>query len=72
MIADGVRARRSFMSKACDIRDNLYFADPRQRVQAVQLYCCDGYGLMLWDFRSTMLRVVSKLGTYKLFFLIHW
>ena len=52
MIADGVRARRSFMSKASVIRDNLYFADPRQRVQAAQLYCCDGYGLMLWDFKS--------------------
>ena len=49
MIADSVRARGSFMSKASDIRDNLYFADPRQRVQAIQLYCCDGYGSMLWD-----------------------
>ena len=52
MIADSVRARGSFMSKASDIRDNLYFADPRQRVQAIQLYCCDGYGSMLWDLRS--------------------
>ena len=52
LLADGVRARASFMSKASDIRDNLYFADPRQRVQAIQLYCCDGYGVMLWNFRS--------------------
>ena len=40
------------MTKASDIRDNLYFADPMQRVQAIQLYCCDGYGSMLWNFRS--------------------
>ena len=52
MIADGVRARGSFMGKSSDIRDNLYFADPHQRVQAIQLYCCDGYGSMLWNLRS--------------------
>ena len=40
MKADGARARGSFMTKSSDIRDNLYFADPRQRVQAIQLYCC--------------------------------
>ena len=33
MFADGVRARASFMTRSSDIRDNLYFADPRQRVQ---------------------------------------
>ena len=40
------------MSRSSDIRDSLYFADPRQRVQAIQLYCCDGYGSMLWNLRS--------------------
>ena len=40
------------MSRSSDIRDSLYFADPRQRVQAIDLYCCDGYGSMLWNFRS--------------------
>ena len=35
-----------------DIRDNLYFASPEQRVKAIQLYCCDGFGSMLWNFRS--------------------
>ena len=52
MEADGSRARASFMSHANDIRDNLYFATPEQRVKAIQLYCCDGYGTMLWNFRS--------------------
>ena len=44
MEADASRARASFMAKANDIRDNLYFASPEQRVQAIQLYCCDAYG----------------------------
>ena len=52
MAADGVRARASFMSRSSDIRDSLYFADPRQKVQAIHLYCCDGYGSMLWNLRS--------------------
>ena len=30
MIADGARARGSFMAKSNDIRDNLFFADPMQ------------------------------------------
>lgn len=52
MEADACRARASFLSRADDIRDNLFFADPIQRVQAIQLYCCDGYGAMLWNLRS--------------------
>ena len=42
MDADEGRARASFYSKADDIIDNLYFADPRQKVQGIQLYCSDG------------------------------
>ena len=49
MEADSVRARACFMSRASDIRDNLYFSHPEQRIQAIQLYCCDGFGAMLWD-----------------------
>ena len=52
MEADACRARASFLSRADDIRDNLFFADPIQIVQAIQLYCCDGYVTMLWNLRS--------------------
>ena len=52
MDADATRARLSFMSRASDIRDDLYFAHPAQKVQGIQLYCCDAYGSMMWDFRS--------------------
>ena len=52
MEADAYRARASFMAIADDIRDNLFFAHPFQTVQGIQLFCCDGYGAMLWNLRS--------------------
>ena len=47
MEADACRARASFNRRADDIRDNLFFAHPKQVVQGIQLYCCDGFGAML-------------------------
>ena len=52
--ADTKRAIRSFMARASDLRDNLYFAHPSQKMQAINLYCCDGYGAMIWDLTSRM------------------
>ena len=52
MESDSCRARASFMTRSSDCRDNLHFAEPEQRVQAIQLYCSDAYGAMLYDFRS--------------------
>ena len=52
LIVDATRARTSFNARANDIRDNLFFSHPSQRTLAIQLYCCDGYGSMLWDLRS--------------------
>ena len=46
------RATRSFMSRASDLRENLYFAHPSQKMLAINLYCCDGYGSMIWDLSS--------------------
>ena len=53
MNCDVNRARNSFMSRANDIRDKLYFCNPSQRMSAIQLYCCDAYGSMLWDLSSS-------------------
>ena len=52
MDADCSRARASFMRRASDVRDNLSFATPDQRMTAINLYCCDAYGAMLWDLDS--------------------
>ena len=40
------------MTRSSDLRDSLHFAEPQQRVQAIQLYCSDAYGALLYDFRS--------------------
>ena len=50
MESDAQRARASFMTRASDMRENLFFAHPVQKMQAIQLYCCDAYGSMLWQF----------------------
>ena len=52
MEEDSSRARASFMTRASDIRDNLYFANPVQKVQGIHMFCCDAYGSMLWDLSS--------------------
>ena len=52
MEPDCCLARASFMTRASDIRDQLYFAHPEQQLQTIQLTCCDAYGSMLWDFQS--------------------
>ena len=40
------------MTRATDIREQFYYARPEQRINAIQLYCCDGYGSMLWNLQS--------------------
>ena len=52
MCYDARRAAGRFMSRASGIRDEIYFAHPRQKMQAIDLHCCDGYGTMLWDLSS--------------------
>ena len=52
MEADSIKVRASFMSRASDLRDNLYFAHPEQKIQSIQLFCCDAYGSMLWELSS--------------------
>ena len=49
MSSDIIRARAMFMTKASDIREKLSFAHPDQKMKAIQLYCCNAYGAMLWD-----------------------
>ena len=47
-----MRARSSFMTRASDMREHLYFADPATKMKAIQLNCTDAYGAMLWDLSS--------------------
>ena len=50
--ADCVRARASFMNRASDLRDNLFFASSEIKMKAINLNCCDAYGAMIWDLKS--------------------
>ena len=56
MESDSYRARASFMileiDWLSDCRDSLHFAESQQWVQAIQFYCSDAYGALLYDFRS--------------------
>ena len=52
MEMDCVRARAKFIDKAVEVAQQFSFAEARQKVQMVQVLCCDGYGSMLWDLES--------------------
>ena len=52
MEADSRRAKASFMGRADDLRTELYWCHPRQRMLSIHLYCTDNYGTMNWDSQS--------------------
>ena len=41
--------RGIFIENTTAIRETFSFADPPQILQAIQIYCCDLYGAMLWN-----------------------
>ena len=49
---DSIRAKSSFKRRANDIRDQLHFCSPNQKVTAINLYCTDAYGVLLYDLQS--------------------
>ena len=42
-----------FIDNSTTTRETFSFADPQQVLNAVQIYCCDFYGSMLWDLYGT-------------------
>ena len=52
MEKDSDRARSKFIHRSMDVLEDLYFANPCQKLKAIQVYCCDAYGSMLWDLGS--------------------
>lgn len=68
MNSDISRARASFMSRATDIREQLRFATPDQRMTAIQLYCCDAYiwvnalGLLIHLVKVSLKHGIFRLG----------
>ena len=54
MDVDCRRARAKFISKTVEVREQLSFANPKQILKAIQLYCSDAYGGMLWNLSSNV------------------
>ena len=52
MDQDAAVKRARFIDKTIGIRESFSFAYPDQVIRAVQVYACDGYGSMLYDFSS--------------------
>ena len=49
MDPDCNRARQKFISASCDIREQLFFANPQEIIKAVEIMAMDAYGCMLWS-----------------------
>ena len=52
MEKDCQRARAMFIRKTLEIREQFKFANPENIMQAIQIFCTDAYGSMLWDLSS--------------------
>ena len=52
MEKDCQRARAKFIAKSLEVRNQLSFADPQIILLALQTFCSDAYGSMLWDLSS--------------------
>ena len=50
---DCQRARNKFMRCFMDLKEELYYSCPSQLLQAVEVYCSDAYGSMLWNLSSS-------------------
>ena len=43
------RIRRAiFIDRSVEIREQFHYADSEEVLKAISVYCCDGYGSMLW------------------------
>ena len=52
MAKDCQRARAMFIAKSLEVRNQLSFAEPEIILKALQIFCSDAYGSMLWDLGS--------------------
>jgi hypothetical protein len=52
MDQDAKIKRAKFIDRSVEIREQLHFAHPDQILKVIQVYCCDGYGSMLWSLDS--------------------
>ena len=53
-------AREKYIEKSVQLREDLSFAKPDQVLKAMEIYCSDAYGSMIWDLMP--LHSCSNLG----------
>jgi hypothetical protein len=53
MEKDSQRARARFIGKNVQLREELSFANEEQILKAVQIFCSDAYGSMIWNLKSS-------------------
>ena len=44
--------RAVFIDRSVEVREQLHFGDTKEVLKAINVYCCDGYGPMLWRLNS--------------------
>ena len=52
MHQDAKIRRAIFIDRSVEVREKLHFAEPAEVLRAISVYCCDGYGAMLWPLES--------------------
>ena len=60
MDKDAQVKRARFIDRTVGLRESFYFAYPEQQIRAVQVYACDAYGSMLYDFASVSCESLFK------------
>ena len=60
MDQDAAVKRARFIDRTVGLRESFYFAYPEQTMRAVQVFACDAYGSMLYDFTSASCQSLFK------------
>ena len=40
--------RAVFIDRSVEVREQLHYGDTKEVLKVINVYCCDGYGAMLW------------------------
>ena len=54
MDTDAKLKRVAFLDRSLKVREQFSFAHPVEALRAVNIYCCDHYGGILWDLQGNM------------------
>ena len=64
MDKDCKKSRARFIAKSLEVRNQLSFAEPKIILKALQIFCADAYGSMLWELGSDSAESFFKFKSY--------